>query len=737
MDIQTKRIISSSIPEWGDKWDNKWDNTIADTHRGIRFGIGIITLIIIILSLYYPQLYGQQLTPSTLNLSANIPPSPQVSVARNCFTPGNNSYYYWVISTFPRGNSSPSTPQLVTNLGTLSAGTCSVNINWVSMTSATSHIILRTTTSFLPNNGSGNILLASGVAGNSYVDDGSVVPSAYTINTANSTTWLQQLNNINYPYPIVTFSSFPITPSLMGTGDPNGVYNCVTGQEFFQTDATPGNNKWLCTSTNVFTQITGGGGGASTLLMPIRVVTAGTDTILNTDQNKLIDYQGISNKTVTIPTITASFPDGWYTTLRNTGTGDVTATSAVSGLNGVVGGSFLLPQGYSIVLQSSGAIEGWKTLYFTRISDGTGVNSSLDPVSGIQTMNADMDMVTIPFNNDGVTGTILNSLVVVNSSGNALRAATSTTEKVVGVAINNAGTAGTVTVQKEGRVLLNSDGNTTIGNYVGISSSTAGSASDLGASCPTSGQVIGVWDQTAVGAGLRYAILGVNCPQTSGGGGSSYTTFMETDFCAVSGSLVTPWSQDTFSGFSNVTIAPTDANTNCGVSATTGAVDNEFDGFTVNAEVLKFNNFAVGKATRITLRVGTGVISGELYARADGPTDFGSGPQASPNNTVGFFRNVGGNILVQHCVATVCGTTDTGVALAANTEYEFILEIPQAGLWNWSIATSVGAPYSIIASGTHAGSYPTAVGLRPRITQRADGAVATQTIARRYKIEKN
>lgn len=45
---------------------------------------------------------------------------------------------------------------------------------------------------------------------------------------------------------------------LQGSGTPS--MNCVVGQQFFQTDSTAGNNKWYCTSTNTWTQITTGGG---------------------------------------------------------------------------------------------------------------------------------------------------------------------------------------------------------------------------------------------------------------------------------------------------------------------------------------------------------------------------------------------------------------------------------------------------------------------------------------------
>jgi hypothetical protein len=40
---------------------------------------------------------------------------------------------------------------------------------------------------------------------------------------------------------------------------------CTVGEEYFATDATAGQNKYLCTATNVFTQQSGGGGGSGTV----------------------------------------------------------------------------------------------------------------------------------------------------------------------------------------------------------------------------------------------------------------------------------------------------------------------------------------------------------------------------------------------------------------------------------------------------------------------------------------
>ena len=52
------------------------------------------------------------------------------------------------------------------------------------------------------------------------------------------------------------------TPAKVGTSLPG---TCTVGQEYFKSDATAGSNKYLCTSSNTWTQQTGGGGGVTSI----------------------------------------------------------------------------------------------------------------------------------------------------------------------------------------------------------------------------------------------------------------------------------------------------------------------------------------------------------------------------------------------------------------------------------------------------------------------------------------
>jgi len=94
--------------------------------------------------------------------------------------------------------------------------------------------------------------------------------------------------------------------------------------------------------------------------------------------------------------------------------------------------------------------------------------------------------------NDSSTGTTLNTLTkLTGSPSSAVLASTSDTGGMVGIASAGAGTTGIATVTTSGRVSCVFDGATAAGDYIQISSVTAGNCHDAGAAYPGSGQVIG------------------------------------------------------------------------------------------------------------------------------------------------------------------------------------------------------------------------------------------------------
>lgn len=134
---------------------------------------------------------------------------------------------------------------------------------------------------------------------------------------------------------------------------------------------------------------------------------------------------------------------------------------------------------------------------------------------------------TLTITNDGTTGTTLHSLAKL-SSGAAIKTATSDTGGAIGIVTANAGTTGSATIQAIGSANCNFDGSTTAGDYVQISSSTAGDCHDAGSTYPTSGQVVGVTLGTNTGAGTYTVDLFSSEIQASSNGPATQLKFGST-----------------------------------------------------------------------------------------------------------------------------------------------------------------------------------------------------------------
>jgi hypothetical protein len=112
--------------------------------------------------------------------------------------------------------------------------------------------------------------------------------------------------------------------------------------------------------------------------------------------------------------------------------------------------------------------------------------------------------------NCAATGTTLNTLTKrINSSGNscAVIVATTDTTGAIGITTKGNGTTGLAEITRGGIVPCLFDNATTAEDYVQISSVTAGNCRDVGATRPTSGQVIGRIIGTGGGAGVYNVAL--------------------------------------------------------------------------------------------------------------------------------------------------------------------------------------------------------------------------------------
>lgn len=130
---------------------------------------------------------------------------------------------------------------------------------------------------------------------------------------------------------------------------------------------------------------------------------------------------------------------------------------------------------------------------------------------------ASQSQISIP--NDGTTGTTINQLAKVNTSGNAINAGTSDTNVPVFIVEGGAGTTGNAQLAVAGPITCKFDASGgTAGDYVIASSSTAGRCHDSGAAVSSSVWTIGFL-LTSPAANANGTVMLVQGFTLSAGGG--------------------------------------------------------------------------------------------------------------------------------------------------------------------------------------------------------------------------
>lgn len=131
---------------------------------------------------------------------------------------------------------------------------------------------------------------------------------------------------------------------------------------------------------------------------------------------------------------------------------------------------------------------------------------------------------TITIANASSTGTTTSTITkLTGAPSTAVIAATTDTGGTVGICTSGCTTSGNATIQIAGSVNCVFDGATTAGDYVQISSSTAGNCHDTASTYPTSGQVIGRVLSTN-GSGGTYSIDLFPAEIKAASGGGSVTS---------------------------------------------------------------------------------------------------------------------------------------------------------------------------------------------------------------------
>lgn len=192
--------------------------------------------------------------------------------------------------------------------------------------------------------------------------------------------------------------------------------------------------------------------------------------------------------------------------------------------------------------------------------------------------------------NEAVTGTILNALTKTagTTAASAIRTATSDTSGVIGITIAGAGTTGFATIQQLGEAQCIFDAATTNGDYVVISSSTAGNCHDSGVKPPTPppagvqvlGQVLssnlsaGTYEMNFYGPGI------VTPPQKQR---LAATGCLANTNCTTSQTWATPFADTNYS----IQCTPTGLNSS---GASYWYTAKATTGFTINITALGFSN---------------------------------------------------------------------------------------------------------------------------------------------------
>lgn len=130
-------------------------------------------------------------------------------------------------------------------------------------------------------------------------------------------------------------------------------------------------------------------------------------------------------------------------------------------------------------------------------------------VSSSESVDVTSKAVLMEIANAGTTGTTLNALAKLNTSGAAVIAATADTDGMLGVVMGGAGTTGNAQIAAAGQASCIFDGATTSGDFVTISTTTAGDCHDAGAARP-SGQTVGRVLSTNASAGTYAMTVSLN-----------------------------------------------------------------------------------------------------------------------------------------------------------------------------------------------------------------------------------
>lgn len=148
--------------------------------------------------------YGQSLQTDTITLTSPSPKGVDNFGGNIVGAKGNSNYYYWVITKYPIGNSSPFGPIHVVGASDSLSASNYISLSWGQVVNAIGYDIIRTTSPQLPSSCSCAVVI--GTTTNSVNDIGGVL-SSYTITSVGGAIRTIKLDNQSYSLPRVNIDS--------------------------------------------------------------------------------------------------------------------------------------------------------------------------------------------------------------------------------------------------------------------------------------------------------------------------------------------------------------------------------------------------------------------------------------------------------------------------------------------------------------------------------------------------